>query len=460
MTIVILALGTAFIMGMAISPFVLWCMMYSKSHRCKVCIPINNKEKKIYFLITFILCTICTIAVANTLSIYPFTTRVFKIITLVIYVCTAVGSFVEYFFLSKAYLTENGIMEVYTLYPRDSAKYTIEKIEKKTFVNLHIKNNTSDPYYRIKKVDEAIPLLDELYGASDGTSAPAQKRKSYLHRFFLASIVTGLLLMGILSAWYAIKRPIVFVGDKIVRTDSEYALFNYGIFTVIRDCYEYFPEMEEKFDDMHEAVDYTNTLTSNDLEELKNMPNLKHLDIDENSITDLSEIGELILLEGLYLGGSDRFDKPKDFTHLKNLTNLKYFYGFGLDLNDLTVFENADGLLYFELSGADIQNGLDIVCSKDDLTVLSLSSCTSDDFSPIGNCKKLKRLGLSNTNVNDLSFLKYLTNVERLYIKGVHAEDYSALLEMPSLTYLSLYRGTIPEDILKKLEEKGVELSP
>ena len=432
MTIVILALGTAFIMGMAISPFVLWCMMYSKSHRCKVCIPINNKEKKIYFLITFILCTICTIAVANSLSIYPFTTRVFKIITLVIYLCTAVGSFVEYFFLSKAYLTENGIMEVYTLYPRDSAKYTIEKTEKKTFVNLHIKNNTSDPYYRIKEVDEAIPLLNELYGESDKTTAPAQKRKSYLHRFFLTSIVIGLLLMVLLSAWYSIKRPIVFVGDKIVSTDSEYALFNYGIFTAIRDCYEYFPEMEEKFNDMHEAVDYTNTLTSNDLEELKNMPNLKHLDIDENNITDLSEIGELILLEGLYLGGSDRFDKPKDFTPLKNLTNLKYFSGAGLyDLNDLTVFENADGLLYFELTGAYIQNGLDVICNKDDLMVLNLYSCTADDFSSIESCKKLKYLCLEDTNVDDLSFLKNLTGLEKLYIQGTNAQIILYCLKCP-----------------------------
>lgn len=314
-------------------------------------------------------------------------------------------------------------------------------------------------------MEDALPVLDDLYGWFDGTFAE-KKRKNYTLRNFIIIIGIGLLLSGSLFAWYKIEKPFVIVGDRLVRTDSEYVLFSDLIYNSYSygDYFKYLPEIDEKFDEIFNAMmteysAHTNyyKFTSKDLNGLKDMPNLKHLCL--HNVPDLTEIGEVTTLEGLYFGGADKFEKPKDFTPLKNLTDLKYFTGLGLnDLNDLTVFENADDLLFFELTYADIQKGLDVIGSKDDLTILWLSFCTADDFSPIGNCKNLKVLYLNDTNVNDLSFLKNLTGLEKLNISGTNAEDYSVLLEMPSLTNLSAREGAIPDDILEKLEEKGVEI--
>ena len=282
----------------------------------------------------------------------------------------------------------------------------------------------------------------------------------FRHRFLLASIITGLLLIGVLSAWYVIKRPTVYVKNMTIRADSEYVLFNCGMVLAVRDCYEYLPEIKDKYDDIYaDTAHYTNNLTSDDLGKLKNLPDLKHLSINQNSITDLTEIGKLTQLEGLYCGAGDRYDKPKDFTPLRNLTNLKYFSGLALyDLNDLTVFENTNDLLLFQLTGAYIQNGLDVICSKRNLTVLALGGCKSDDFSPIGNCKNLKALFLYDTNVDDLNFLKNLINLEKIDIQGTNAVNYSVLLEMPSLTHIKAYEDTIPEDIYEKLIKKGIHI--
>ncbi|MCH5349598.1 MAG: hypothetical protein J1E40_09760 [Oscillospiraceae bacterium] len=359
-------------------------------------------------------------------------------------------------------------MNVYEFYPRDAVKYSIQKAGNQKFIRLHIKNNKfSDPMYVIKKADryKAIPVLDDLYGWFDGTFAE-KKRKNYILRNYMTVMVISLLLGGSLFALYKIEKPFVIVGDRLVRTDSEYVLFSDLIFHsyTYADYYKYLPEIEEKYHEIYESMmtEYSDCLdnykfTSKDLNGLKDMLNLKHLCM--HSITDLTAIGEVTTLEGLYFGGADQFDKPKDFTPLKNLTNLKYFVGLGLnDLNDLTVFENADDLMFFELTYADIQKGLDVIGSKNDLTILWLSFCTADDFSPIGNCKNLKVLYLNDTNVNDISFLKNLTGLEKLNISGTNAEDYSVLLEMPSLTNLSAREGAIPDDILEKLEEKGVEI--
>ena len=466
------ALFCIIIISCLITSIIIWAIMFVKCRSCKIRIPIKEYDAKyvLPIFIAFLLIINAVILIKNELSrYYSFTEMVTDNLNMILNISSAAFLIFVNLSFPKAYLTEKGVISVNTFYPRDTVKYSIQKAGNQKFVRLHIKNNkASDPMYVIKNTDleDALPVLDDLYGWFDGIFAET-KRKTYTLRNFIIIIGTVLLLSGSLFAWYKIEKPFVMVGDRLVRTDSEYVLFSDLIFHsyTYADYYKYLPEIEEKFDEIFDAMmteysDYTNyyKFTSKDLNDLKDMPNLKHLCM--YSIDDLTEIGEVATLEGLYLGGADKFDKPEDFTPLKNLTDLKYFVGLGLnDFNDLTVFENADDLMFFELTYADIQKGLDVIGSKDNLTILWLSRCTADDFSPIGNCKNLKVLYLNDTNVNDLSFLGDLTELEQLNLSSTNAENYSVLLEMPSLKYLASYKSSIPEDILKKLEEKGVEFS-
>ncbi|MDE5860540.1 MAG: hypothetical protein K2H23_09205, partial [Oscillospiraceae bacterium] len=148
-----------------------------------------------------------------------------------------------------------------------------------------------------------------------------------------------------------------------------------------------------------------------------------------------------------------------DYLPLKNLTELKCFLGAGLEnFHDLTVFENADELIYFELTCADIQNGLDTICEKENLLVLDFFRCTAEDFSPIGKCVNLKSLALPSTNVADLSFLKNLTKLEVLYISDIDADDYSVLLDLPKLKHLIAENCDIPTEISSELIANGVKI--
>lgn len=207
------------------------------------------------------------------------------------------------------------------------------------------------------------------------------------------------------------------------------------------------------------ATDSSENIKPDDLTALTKMPNLKHLCVTCNNIDDLTEIGKLTQLEGLAFGGGNMFAKPQDYSPIKNLTNLKYFSGLGLyNFNDLTIFENADNLVLFELTGAEIKSGLYKVCEKENLLDLNLYRCTAEDFSPIGKCVKLKSLSLSSTNVTDLSFLENLKELEYLDIDNVKAEDYSVLLELPKLNKLRAENTDIPNYIVNKLAAKGVDV--
>lgn len=95
---------------------------------------------------------------------------------------------------------------------------------------------------------------------------------------------------------------------------------------------------------------------------------------------------------------------------------------------------------------------------KENLLNLNLFRSNISDFSPIGKCKKLKKLTISETNITDLSFLKNLKELKYLNISKTNAENYSALLEMPSLEQVSAVDCDIPNEIIEKLTEKGVEI--
>lgn len=367
-------------------------------------------------------------------------------------------SFILVFFLrTRAYITETGIITAMAFLPVSGIKYSVKTEYDVHIINLYTQKQMPSYTFCTKK-QTAMAMLENFYKEADGTAAKI-KIKSHTTPYLLTILCTSLISVGGLFSWYSITKPVIFVGDKIVKTDSEYALFDRMGFRNIMFGNEFNTEITEKGDEMYYYIDETENLTSKDMAALKKMPNLKYLSVYRNNITDLSDIGSLTQLEGLACGAGINNDIPEDYLPLKNLINLKYFFGAGLEnFHDLTIFENNNELIYFELTCADIQTGLDVICEKEKLLYMELFRCTAEDFSPIGKCADLKSLGLSSTNVTDLSFLKNLKELEYLDIRNIKAEDYSVLLELPNLNTLHAKNTDIPNYIVNKLAANGVDI--
>lgn len=369
-------------------------------------------------------------------------------------------SFILAFFLrTRVYITEKGIITSMSFLLVPSVKYSVKTEDDVYIISLYTKKEKPSYTFCTKK-QTAVSMLENFYEEADGTAAKV-KIKNHIVQYILTVLCTSLIAVGGVFGWYALTKPVVFVGDKIVKTDSEYVLFSYfGYYDLLRETnLQYYGELAEKAHEMYDYVERSENITSDDIAALKQMPNLKYLDVSLNDIDDLTEIGKLTQLEGLAFGGGDMYLKPNDYSPIKNLTNLKYFCGLGLyNCNDLTIFKDMDNLIYFELTAAEIQTSLDIICEKEHLLDLNLYRCTAEDFSPIGKCVKLKSLSLSSTNVTDLSFLENLTELEQLNIDDVKAEDYSILLELPKLNKLYAKNAGIPNYIVNKLAAKGVDV--
>lgn len=440
--------------------YFIWCiieaiLMNIKIYRCGKSVPIKKHKSgdMWWYIIMGITCGLNAVTSVIRLELSSFTGGVFNVLEIAAYVPGSISFIMDYFLKTRAYITDEGIVMCDAFLPPWSVKYSVKTVENQIMIKLYTKRKNPDYIYLLKN-REAVSMLENNYDEFDGTAASV-KIKSYMARYWLTLAFAFLIFFGGIFIWYEIKKPVVFVGDRIIKTDSEYAIFGGNSYFRSSKIGSLLPD--GVIDELCDATDHSQKIKSKDMAALKKLPNLKYLDVTQNNITDLTVIGELTQLEFLRFGGGNKIEKPADFSPLKNLTNIKYFSGFGLyELTDLTLFENMDGLVYFELTSADIKDGLDVICEKEELLFLELFLCTAEDFSPIGKCTKLKYLGISKTNAADLSFLKNLAELETLDIDGINADDYSALTALPRLKDLYAMGTEIPQEIIDELTEKGV----
>lgn len=447
--------------GKIVSDIIFAVSLNAESRKYKERIPIKKYSPQYSWVIAFAVLNVLNAlaAVYELHSSGRFEEIVFSSVKIVCYTLIVIMCIFLLLLNTRAYITEDGVICFGKLFPPKSVKYSIKRTGGDMIIRLYSEKSRNDVKFTLKSNDKAVEMTGKLYDEFDGKAKGCHgKSRAIRNNIILFSMM--LVFVGGLFAWYGIKKPVVLVENTVIKTNSEYAVFgHWGFFNLyLGNDAEYFPEFDREHKLYYNNVD-CDSLTSKDLTVLKQMPNLRYVDVVAKNIDDITTIGELTQLEGLAIGGGDMFAKPTDYSPLKNLTNLKYFEGLGLyELNDLTVFENADDLAYFNITYTNIQTGLDVVCEKENLLVLKLYSCTAEDFSPIGKCAKLKKLNISETNVTDLSFLKNLSELERLDIENISVEDYSALLELPKLNKLYAEDTEIPYYIINKLAAKGVDV--
>jgi hypothetical protein len=142
------------------------------------------------------------------------------------------------------------------------------------------------------------------------------------------------------------------------------------------------------------ATDFLHWINQSQLEYIKDLHQLKELNINLAAVkgdTDLSFLSYLKNLSLLRIFSDDL----KDIGFIKGLKNLERFYYIGKGNIDLSPLKNARKLKK-------------LLCRNKDLT----------DISPLANLVNLKELDLSNTVVSGISELKDLTLLEKLNLSN------------------------------------------
>lgn len=195
-----------------------------------------------------------------------------------------------------------------------------------------------------------------------------------------------------------------------------------------------------------------------DLTGLEYAVNLVSLDLDYNKITDLSPLSGLTKLETLDISYNDGAvsgtDGLTNIAALSSLTSLKRFSSIGnAGVIDYSIVANFKQLNYLNLSLCGVED-ISFVRGLSGLEKGYFAFNKISDVLPLKDLTLLGTLALGNNKIADISPLKNLTGLTQFTIENNYIDDFTAVFGMKSLAYLDVSRNFIPDEQIGTLMDE------
>lgn len=157
------------------------------------------------------------------------------------------------------------------------------------------------------------------------------------------------------------------------------------------------PTLEEM-----ESIDYLSCNNKKVLSAagIEYLPNLRHLDLGHNLISDLSPLSDLLKLDYLNIA----HNKISDITPIEDLKTLTYLHLTGNMITDISTLASFTGL-----------------------ETLTIGENRIEDISALRNMLQLRFLSIEKNKISDISVIRYLTSLEILYLGGNYITDFSPI---------------------------------
>ena len=190
------------------------------------------------------------------------------------------------------------------------------------------------------------------------------------------------------------------------------------------------------------AITYLNlsnkSITSLKSGDFNELPALATLELQSNSISDISALAGLPALTTLKLWGNS----ISNISALAGLTKLTTLFLSGNSISDISALAGLPALTTLTLSGNSISD-ISALAGLTKLTGLELSGNSISDISALAGLTKLTTLFLSGNSISDISTLAGLTKLTGLELHGNSISDISALAGLTKLTTLYLEGNSI-----------------
>ena len=170
----------------------------------------------------------------------------------------------------------------------------------------------------------------------------------------------------------------------------------------------------------------------NDLLPLKDLVNLRVLDVHSTQVSNLMPLKDLVNLQELYV----YMTQVSDLLPLKDLVNLQKLNVSYTQVSDLLPLK-------------DLVN----------LRQLNVNSTQVSDLLPLKDLVNLQKLDVHNTQVSDLLPLKDLVNLQQLNVYNTQLSDLMPLKDLVNLRVLDVHSTQVSNLMpLKDLIEKGIKV--
>ncbi|MCG8484773.1 MAG: leucine-rich repeat domain-containing protein [Clostridia bacterium] len=173
-----------------------------------------------------------------------------------------------------------------------------------------------------------------------------------------------------------------------------------------------------------------NKIINNDTRKIKkeSLSKIKKLDLKTCGLINLDDLSQFQYLEYI------------DLSNYEFMEEMGFFDDFDSNkINDLTPLRNLNNINHLDLSNLNKNNQKNLAESK--------------NIAIISKLTKLEYLDISNTGIQDISFLKNNPNLKVLKVNGNDIEDFSVLEQLKNLEIIEMKHNNIKSvDIITKLE--------
>jgi len=217
-----------------------------------------------------------------------------------------------------------------------------------------------------------------------------------------------------------------------------------------------------------------------DISPLSGQPKLSTLDIRGTRVTDLSPLNSVPTLGELHIGGTQipglvnlKLNNLKslyiieqgqiDLSPVGSLTELEGLWIVGPPIIETSFLRKTKGLTSLSLMGVgffanSIVTDPFAIADLAQLRSLTLSSLQIADLNIVSNLGKLTELNLNKLPVVSLAPLQSLHSLEKLTLTDISVGDIEPLLGLPHLAEVRVLRVPVRSDTIKALQRRGVDV--
>lgn len=181
-----------------------------------------------------------------------------------------------------------------------------------------------------------------------------------------------------------------------------------------------------------------------DLAPLRSLPNITELRINSNQISDLRPLEGFHELQKIPFSGNP----VRDLSPLRELPLLETLDLTGAPYVDLETLQGFTHLTRLIMNGRGLED-LTFLAGLHNLVELALISdtheCQIQDISALAELKNLERLHLEHSQIKDISPLRGLTRLQELYLRDNDIQDISALATLPALETIDLIENQVTD---------------
>ncbi len=197
------------------------------------------------------------------------------------------------------------------------------------------------------------------------------------------------------------------------------------------------------------------TLSTEEFEQLIQMPNLKTLSVDIDSVCDCDYIAKIATLKQLSIPytfiSAEMLEKLSELPELEILSiNISR----AESLEVLSKFPTLKELhIYSNLTEKTAEDFTEDLAALTELRKLVIYDAGLKNIDFVSEMKKLEILDIQENHVTDISPIKNLTHLKELNIAYNDISDFSVLYEMKNLGYLFVKGENITDEQLEELRK-------